>query len=101
MAAVTTEIPSRSVTSKEAQRNWKEVTDRALREPVVITAYGRPRHVLIAYEDYERYAQQRRQQRQAYRIDELPADLAAEILAGLDELRAPLGTLEDGEVLID
>ena len=42
-----------TVTSKEAHRNWKLVTDKALREPVVITAHGRPRHVLMAYDDYE------------------------------------------------
>ncbi len=98
MPMVTTANPSRSVTSKEAQRNWKEVTDRALREPVVITAYGRPRHVLLAYEDYEHF---RRQERQVYSVDDLPADIAAELLAGVDQLRAPSGPVEDGEILID
>lgn len=43
-----------TVTSKDAHRNWKAVTDKALRAPVVITAHGRPRHVLMAYDDYER-----------------------------------------------
>jgi prevent-host-death family protein len=46
--------PPRTVTSKDAHRNWKAVTDKALRAPVVITAHGRPRHVLMAYDDYER-----------------------------------------------
>jgi prevent-host-death family protein len=91
-------MESRTVTSKDAQRKWKEVTDRALREPVVITAHGRPRHVLMAYEDYERF---RRQERQVYTLGDLPDDIAAELLAGVDQLRAPLGPLDDGETLID
>jgi prevent-host-death family protein len=98
MAAVTTSIESRTVTSKDAQRKWKEVTDRALREPVVITAHGRPRHVLMAYEDYEQF---RRQERQAYTIADIPPDLAAAILADLDNLRAPIGTPHDGDTIID
>ena len=61
MSTVTTQTPTRTVTSKEALRNWKLVTDNALREPVVITAHGRPRHVLLAYEDYERLRDQGRQ----------------------------------------
>ena len=85
-----------TVTSKEALRHWKEVTDKALREPVVITAHGRPRHVLLAYEDYERL---RDQERQAYLTSELPADLAGAILQDLDALRAP-GLAEDGDTII-
>jgi prevent-host-death family protein len=85
--------PARTVTSKEAHRNWKLVTDKALRAPVVITAHGRPRHVLMAYEDYERL---RLQTRRAYWADRLPADLAGEILDGMAELRAPIGRTDDG-----
>jgi prevent-host-death family protein len=86
----------RTVTSKQALRHWKEVTDQALREPVVITAHGRPRHVLLAYEDYARL---RDQERQAYLTEELPADLAGAILEDLDRLRAP-GNVEDGDTII-
>jgi len=87
----------RTVTSKEAHRNWKLVTDKALRAPVVITAHGRPRHVLLAYEDYERL---RQQTRQAHRTGELPPDLAQDILGGMDELAAPRGR-DDGDAIID
>lgn len=97
MTTVTDPTP-RTVTSKEALRNWKSVTDKALREPVVITAHGRPRHVLLAYEDYERL---RDQERQVYRSADLPTDLASAILADLDNLRAPRGTTEDGDTIID
>lgn len=94
MAAVAEQ--GRTVTSKEALRHWKEVTDQALREPVVITAHGRPRHVLLAYEDYERL---RSQERHAYLTADLPADLADAILGDLDQLRAPAGA-EDGDTII-
>lgn len=96
MATLADQDPARTVTSKEALRHWKEVTDKALRQPVVITAHGRPRHVLLAYEDYERL---RDQERQAYLTAELPADLADAILRDLDQLRAP-GPVEDGDTII-
>ncbi|MDO8295545.1 MAG: type II toxin-antitoxin system prevent-host-death family antitoxin [Caulobacter sp.] len=96
MAALAEQDPARTVTSKEALRHWKEVTDKALRQPVVITAHGRPRHVLLAYEDYERL---RDQERQTYLTAELPADLASAILQDLDQLSAP-GPAEDGDTII-
>lgn len=97
MKAVPEKVVARTVTSKDALRHWKEVTDRALREPVVITAHGRPRHVLLAYEDYERL---RDQERQVHLTSELPADLAGAILEDLDNLRAPSGAMEDGDTII-
>ncbi len=97
MSELIKQTSARTVTSKEALRHWKEVTDKALREPVVITAHGRPRHVLLAYEDYERL---RDQERQVHRTSELPADLAGAILDDLNNLRAPGGAAEDGDTII-
>lgn len=87
----------RSVTSKEAQRHWKDVTDKALRAPVVITSHGRPRHVLMAYEDYARL---RRQTRQAYSAADMPADVAQELMEGLADLARPRGE-RDGDPVVD
>ncbi len=95
MTAKPAENATRTVTAKEAVRNWKEVTDDALRRPVVITAHGRPRHVLLAYDDYQRL---RRQQRQAVAVSDLSPDVAGSILAGL---RASIGDDEDGDVTIE
>ncbi len=92
----TAQTPPRTVTSKEALRNRKRVKDSALREPIVITSHGRPRHVLLAYEDDVRL---RDQERQAYQTAELPVGLASAILADLDNLRAPKGTTDDGEIV--
>jgi prevent-host-death family protein len=96
MATLAAQNPALTVTSKQALRHWKEVSDKALREPVVITAHGRPRHVLLAYEDYERL---RDQERQTHLVAELPADLAETILQDLGRLRAP-GPAEDGDTII-
>lgn len=85
MSTITTRGAERTVTSKEALRSWKEVTDKALREPVVITSHGRPRHVLIAYDDYQRLKDR---DRQAHRIEELPNDLARLLGKGLEDLRS-------------
>lgn len=89
---------ARTVTSKEAHRNWKLVTDKALRAPVVITAHGRPRHVLMAYDDYERM---RQGSRGAYRTAALPTDLADDILNGMAELAAPAPDGRVDDVVID
>lgn len=87
--------PPASVPVNQLQRNWGEVADRALRDPVVITAKGRPRHVLMAFDEYQRL---KARDRRAYRIEDLPNDLAALLEAGLDELRN--GVAEDGDTLI-
>ncbi len=43
-----------TVTSTEFQRNVGTYTDRALKEPLMITNHGRERLVLISVEDYTR-----------------------------------------------
>ena len=87
--------PDPTVAANEVQRHWGEVSDRALRRPVVITSKGRPRHVLMAYDEYQRL---NARDRRAYRIEDLPDDLAAQLEAGLGELRN--GVAEDGDTLI-
>ncbi len=87
-----------SIPAHQIQRNWGAVSDQALRDPVVITAKGRPRHVLMAFDEYERL---KARDRQAYRVESLPDDLAALLEAGLDALRVPLeGTHDDGDTII-
>ncbi|HZZ36543.1 MAG TPA: type II toxin-antitoxin system prevent-host-death family antitoxin, partial [Caulobacteraceae bacterium] len=83
------------VPAHRVQRNWGEVSDEALRDPVVITAKGRPRHVLMAYDEYQRL---KARDRRAYRLENLPDDLAADLEAGLDRLRN--GVAEDGDTII-
>jgi prevent-host-death family protein len=42
------------VTSAEVSKNFGAYQDAAVREPVIITKNGRPRTVLMAYEDFLR-----------------------------------------------
>jgi len=89
------EKPDAAVPAHQVQRRWGEVADQALRDPVIITSKGRPRHVLMAYDEYQRL---KARDRRAYRIEDLPDDLAAELEAGLDALRDRVP--EDGDTLI-
>lgn len=88
---------TRTVPAHKVQRQWGEVSDDALREPVVITSKGRPRHVLMSFAEYERL---KARDRKAYTTDALPDYLIDALEAGLDTLRVPEGTLEDGDVII-
>jgi prevent-host-death family protein len=58
-------------------KNFGAYQDDALREPVIITKNGRPRTVLIAYEDFVRLSKLER------RV-ELTTDLSAEELAAIE-----------------
>jgi hypothetical protein len=79
------------------QRSWGHVSDCALRETIVITTKWRPRHVLMAFDEYERL---KARDRRAYRIEGLPDDLAALLETGLDDLSGPNLTVEDGDNII-
>jgi len=92
MADTETRIPV-----NEVKRSWGQVSDRALREPIVITAKGRPRHVLMAFDEYQRL---KAQDRRAFRIEDLPDDLATLLEAGLDELWNSDTIADDGDTLI-
>jgi prevent-host-death family protein len=93
--ASTRRIAPHSVPAHQVQRNWGRVSDEALRDPVVITARGRPRHVLMAFDEYERLMAR---DRRAYRVESLPDDLAEFLEAGLDELRD--GAVDHGDTVI-
>lgn len=49
-----------TVTAAAVSKNFGAYQDAAVREPVIITKNGRPRTVLIAYEDYLRLAKRDR-----------------------------------------
>ena len=48
------------VTAAEVSKNFGAYQDAAVREPVVITKNGRPRTVLMAYEDFIRLSKRDR-----------------------------------------
>lgn len=79
-----------TVTAAEASKNFGAYQDAAVREPVVITKNGRPRTVLMAYEDFVRLSKRdRRVQRTVDLTDEdIAAIEAAEMSPGYDHLNA-------------
>lgn len=82
-----------TVTAAQVSKNFGAYQDAAVREPVVITKNGRPRTVLMAYEDYLRLSKRdRRVQRTADLSDaEIAAVEAAEITPDPALLDAPPG----------
>ena len=59
------------VTSAEAQKNFGRYRERALREPVVVTQYGKPSVVIISAAEYGRL---RELDRRVMRLDEMSSD---------------------------
>ncbi|RVC64418.1 type II toxin-antitoxin system Phd/YefM family antitoxin [Mesorhizobium sp. M00.F.Ca.ET.038.03.1.1] len=66
---------SSTVTAAEVSKNFGAYQDAAVREPVVITKNGRPRTVLMAYEDFLRLS--KRDRRLQRTIDLNEAEIAA------------------------
>lgn len=64
-------------TAQELQKRLGEVQDAALKAPIAITHRGRRRHVLMSIDEFERLEQAASSR--AYRLGELPADLADEL----------------------
>lgn len=70
--------PLKDIPAAEVARNFAKVSDRALKEPVRITSHGRPRLVLLSVEEYERL---KRRDRVAVKIEDLPDDVLAALMA--------------------
>jgi PHD/YefM family antitoxin component YafN of YafNO toxin-antitoxin module len=68
-----------TTTSGEFVRQFAHFTDLALSHPVVVTRNGRPRSVLISFEEYERL---KRRDQQAF----LAADTPERFLPAIEEL---------------
>ena len=82
-----------TVTAAEVSKNFGAYQDAAVREPVVITKNGRPRTVLMAYEDFVRLSKRdRRVQRTVDLSDaEIEAVETAELPPDPAQLTAPAG----------
>ncbi|NRP74886.1 hypothetical protein ILFOPFJJ_05809 [Ensifer psoraleae] len=83
-----------TVTVAAVSRNFAAYQDAAVREPVIITENGRPRMVLIAYEDYLRLSRRDRRVEATASLsdDDLAAVEKAEMESGRDHLNAELLT---------
>jgi PHD/YefM family antitoxin component YafN of YafNO toxin-antitoxin module len=66
------------VTSAEFIKNYGQLADKALSEPVTITRNGHDRLVLLSVDEYARL---KRRDRHVYRIGDLPEELVQAIRA--------------------
>lgn len=81
-----------TVTAAAVSKNFGAYQDAAVREPVIITKNGRPRTVLIAYEDFLRLSKRDRRVELTTELgaDEIAAVEAAEMEPGLHHLNDEL-----------
>ncbi|MER9952595.1 type II toxin-antitoxin system Phd/YefM family antitoxin [Mesorhizobium sp. M0047] len=79
-----------TVTAAAVSKNFGAYQDAAVRDPVIITKNGRPRTVLLAYEDFVRLLKRDR------RV-ELTAELSADEVAAVEasEMEPDLDHLND------
>jgi prevent-host-death family protein len=76
------------IPAAEVQKKFGFYQDEAIRAPVLISKNGRPKTVLLSYDEFLRL---RRRDRQAYAMDELPEAVASAILEAKvpDDLEDP------------
>lgn len=81
-----------TLSASEFQDRVGEALDRSLSQPVLITKHGRPRNVVLSYDEYERLsARDRRAVRAEDLTDEDIAALeASEMAPGFEHLNAEL-----------
>lgn len=81
-----------TLSASEFQERVGEALDRSLSQPVLITKHGRPRNVVLSYDEYERLrARDRRAVRAQDLTDEDIAALeASEMAPGYEHLDAEL-----------
>ncbi|TIO04089.1 type II toxin-antitoxin system Phd/YefM family antitoxin [Mesorhizobium sp.] len=81
-----------TVTAAAVSKNFGAYQDAAVRDPVIITKNGRPRTVLLAYEDFVRLSKRDRRVELTTELsaDEITAVEATEMEPGLDHLNDEL-----------
>lgn len=67
-----------NVPAGDVVRQFSHYSDLALAQPVVVTKNGRPRNVLISFEEYERLASR---DQQAFKAADTPDKFLADIEA--------------------
>ncbi|TIS55798.1 MAG: type II toxin-antitoxin system Phd/YefM family antitoxin [Mesorhizobium sp.] len=81
-----------TVVAAAVSKNFGAYQDAAVRDPVIITKNGRPRTVLLAYEDFVRLSKRDRRVELTAELgaDEIAAVEASEMEPGLDHLNDEL-----------
>ena len=73
----------KSFSFSDLNRQSGDVLDAALAAPVLLTKRGKPKLVVLPFEEYERMSYPR-----AYTMENMPEHLREELMAGLDEIIA-------------
>ncbi len=73
-----------SVTAAQVSKNFGAYQDAAVRSPIVITKNGRPRTVLMAYEDFVRLSKRERR-------SELTAELTEAEISAVEAAEMEIG----------
>jgi prevent-host-death family protein len=81
-----------TLSASEFQDRVGEALDRSLTQPVLITKHGRPRNVVLSYDEYERLRARDRRAVQAEDLtdDDIAALEASEMGPGHEHLDAEL-----------
>lgn len=85
-----------TVTAAAVSKNFGAYQDAAVREPVIITKNGRPRTVLIAYEDYLRLTKRERRVELTAELDDSDLSLieTSSMETGLEHINGELKTIK-------
>lgn len=65
-----------AITATEFAKNFGRYKEAAQREPIAITSYGRTSGYFVSAQEYAELQRLRALERRAYRISELPAEIA-------------------------
>lgn len=81
-----------TLSASEFQDRVGEALDRSLSQPVLITKHGRPRNVVLSYDEYERLSARDRRAVKAEDLtdEDIAALEASEMAPGYEHLNAEL-----------
>jgi prevent-host-death family protein len=81
-----------TLSASEFQDRVGEALDRSLSQPVLITKHGRPRNVVLSYDEYERLSARDRRAVKAEDLtdEDIAALEASEMAPGFEHLNAEL-----------
>ena len=76
-------MSNREFRASDLTRKTGEILHAATLAPITLTNHGKPRHVILSVEEYERLKSSKTRQ-QAFKVEELPDDLHDELMRGID-----------------
>ena len=79
-----------TLSASEFQDRVGEALDRSLSQPVLITKHGRPRNVVLSYDEYERLRDRRAVRAEDLTDEDIAALETSEMAPGYEHLDAEL-----------